>query len=247
LAACRETRQQQLTRALQLMTDYRHYGDRERAQAVVRRAFDRFDSDYAIEPIVRSADAPTQPQPQEDAAIKCAFEHARQLAAASSEAPDIIADKVVGTCAPAENGDAPQAGLTRSRIRAAATAMAARLRGLDGQPADAPLLIPTPESRFEIPDELVPAIVPYLMCLNASAGIPVYADSNRKAVVPPPPGISKGSDCGGMRKEAADKADELLKARGHPDAAERKAFIGRALEQADNFLPRAKPSSQPQN
>lgn len=246
LAACRDVRRQQLAHALELMTDYRLYGNRERAQAAVRRAFDRFDSDYATEPIVGPATSPSQPQSQEDLAIKCAFEHARQLAAASSDRPEVIADKVVTICAPAGSGDAPETGFTRFRIRAAATAMVKRLRGIDGQPADAPFRLPDEKISVAIPDELVPAIFPYLMCLNASAGIPMYK-GNREAVIPPPPGIGKGSDCTGMRREAARRGDELLKARGHGDAAERQAFIERELEQVDNFAPRTKPSSQPQN
>jgi hypothetical protein len=60
VAACRDVRQQQLTRALQLMTDYRLYGNRKQAQAAVRRAFDRFDSDYTFEPIAAPATPPAK-------------------------------------------------------------------------------------------------------------------------------------------------------------------------------------------
>lgn len=50
VAACRETREEQLRRALRVVTDYRPYGGSEvRAKAAVRRAFDRFDRDVLIE------------------------------------------------------------------------------------------------------------------------------------------------------------------------------------------------------
>jgi hypothetical protein len=105
-----------------------------------------------------------------------------------------------------------------------------------------------PTGRFEIPDELVPAIVPYMQCLNASAGIPMYR-GNREALIPPPPGITKGSDCSAMRKQAAERGDALLKAYGHRDAAERRTLVERTLSQADAFVPRAHvpPQPQPQN
>jgi hypothetical protein len=101
-------------------------------------------------------------------------------------------------------------------------------------------------SRFEIPDELVPAVVPYMQCLNASAGIPVYR-GNREALIPPPPGIARGSDCSGMRKQALERGDALLKAAGHRDAAERRALVERTLRQADDFVPKAQVQPEPQN
>lgn len=59
LAGCREVRAQQLARALELQTDNRLYGSAANAQAAVRRAFDRFDSDYRVESATDSS-APKQ-------------------------------------------------------------------------------------------------------------------------------------------------------------------------------------------
>jgi len=59
LAGCREVRAQQLARALELQTDNRVYGSPANAQAAVRRAFDRFDSDYRVESATDSG-APKQ-------------------------------------------------------------------------------------------------------------------------------------------------------------------------------------------
>ena len=41
-------------------------------------------------------------------------------------------------------------------------------------------------ARLDIPDEIAPAVVPYMQCLLASAGVPSYA---RGRPLPPPPGI----------------------------------------------------------
>jgi hypothetical protein len=100
--------------------------------------------------------------------------------------------------------------------------------------------------RFDIPDALVPVIVPYVQCLNASAGIPVYR-GNREALIPPPPGIDRGSDCSGIRRKALEQGDRLLKAAGHRDSAERRALVEHTLQQADDFVPKAQVPPQPQN
>jgi hypothetical protein len=233
LAACRDVRQQQLARALELMTDFRPYGSRERGQAAVRRAFDRFDSDYTLEPIATAAASPSPPPPG-DPVIKCAFDRAAQLATASSETPEEIADKVASACAPAASGGAPLAGFALYRVRYAATAMVKRQRGLDGQPADAPFRLPDAESRFTIPDELVPAVVPYIQCLMASAGTSMRENGR---VVPPP--VPKGFDCSGQRRLAAAKADDLLRRTGRKTAEERRALIESTLGTADTFVARS--------
>lgn len=59
VAGCRDERATQLGRALDLLTDYRAYGgDRERARAAARTAFDRFDRDYLIESQTGSSPQP---------------------------------------------------------------------------------------------------------------------------------------------------------------------------------------------
>jgi hypothetical protein len=59
VAACRQVREAQLARALDLLTDYRLYaGNRETGRQAVRTAFDRFDRDYLIEPAATGPVAP---------------------------------------------------------------------------------------------------------------------------------------------------------------------------------------------
>jgi hypothetical protein len=51
LAACHDVRAEQLARALAAQTDNRVYGSADGARAAVRRACDRFDSDYQVETV----------------------------------------------------------------------------------------------------------------------------------------------------------------------------------------------------
>lgn len=67
VAACRQVREEQLRRALRLVTDYRLYGGSEvRAEAAVRRAFDRFDTDLLIEPPEQTVSADKVAAPEGD-------------------------------------------------------------------------------------------------------------------------------------------------------------------------------------
>jgi hypothetical protein len=54
LAACRQVRDEQLARALEVVTDYRlHGGSRSRAHDTIRHAFERFGTDLIVEPIAK--------------------------------------------------------------------------------------------------------------------------------------------------------------------------------------------------
>jgi hypothetical protein len=170
--------------------------------------------------------APPAAPAADPARTRCAFETAEKLALASEEAAASIADRVVTIC----SAEAPMTDAGRQFIRAAALAMIERRRGLDDQPADAPLRIAVPQNSLDIPDEIAPAIVPYFRCLLASAG---QTEKSGGRVVPPPKGIAKGSDCAAFRKQAARNADRMLRVQGGRSSAERKAFIEKALQEMD--------------
>ncbi|HLL32165.1 MAG TPA: hypothetical protein VK403_14340 [Allosphingosinicella sp.] len=89
---------------------------------------------------------------------------------------------------------------------------------------------------FQIPDDLAPALAPYLMCRFASLGVPVY-DRGAKSPIRAPRGIGKGSDCGPVRIKAAKDADRMLKRAGGRDRAQRAAYIERVLVSIDEFNP----------
>ena len=86
---------------------------------------------------------------------------------------------------------------------------------------------------LDIPDELAPAVVPYMNCLHASLGVSV---SNERGVVPPPPGISRGSDCADYRKRAQAYGEQLLRRLGVRSRDERAARVDATLRNMDDFV-----------
>lgn len=168
-----------------------------------------------------------------DIDIRCGFTNARELATATTEPADSIAEKVVAACT-ADTSKGPIDDARRQKIRAAALAMVNRSRGMDGEAPDAPFRLPQVESSLEIPDEIAPAVMPYMLCQVASAGVPMYTEG-KKALIPPPPGITKGSDCGAARAKAATDADRMLKRAGRKGKAERGAYVEKVLRDMDEF------------
>jgi hypothetical protein len=176
--------------------------------------------------------APSAP-PVDPAQVRCAFQTAQKLALASDDAPIMVANRVAFLCEAELPDTAPaMSEEARDHLRAAALAMVERQRGLDGQPADAPLTIAVPQNSLDIPDEIAPAVIPYLRCSLASAG---QTEKSNGRVVPPPQGISKGSNCAAAREQAARNADRMLRARGGRGKAERQAFVEKALQDMDEF------------
>ncbi len=96
-----------------------------------------------------------------------------------------------------------------------------------------------------VPDELVPALIPFMNCLAASSGIPVISNGRP---VPPPPGITRGSDCGASRQQAQLRGDQILRRLGVEDGEQRRVRVEAALVNAENFAAMSRnppPPSQP--
>lgn len=91
-----------------------------------------------------------------------------------------------------------------------------------------------PVARLNIPDEIGPAIQPYLDCLFASRGTIFRPGAD--GFGPRPPGVTAGSDCTPQREEAARRADQLLRSRGRGNRDQRRALIETTLANADNFV-----------
>jgi hypothetical protein len=98
------------------------------------------------------------------------------------------------------------------------------------------LVSQVPLGGFQIPDEVAPALAPYMNCRLASLGVPVYT-SGREKLIRPPRGIGKGSDCTAVRTKAAQDADGMLKRANRGSRAERAALIERVLVSIDEFNP----------
>ena len=93
-----------------------------------------------------------------------------------------------------------------------------------------PVVVETdvPVGSIEIPDEIIPAIVPYVMCTSFSRGIRIISEN-----VEIPPTVEKGADCSEQRKKSAQLADKMLQQQGNANKADRMRFIETALASID--------------
>jgi len=83
---------------------------------------------------------------------------------------------------------------------------------------------------IEVPDEIAPAVGPYITCRIMASGTPLIVEG--KPVNYTLPGQT---DCAKVRENAAREADKLLARHGMRDKAKRQAFIDKALADADSF------------
>ena len=89
------------------------------------------------------------------------------------------------------------------------------------------------QGRLDIPDEIAPAIVPYVRCKIASAGIEIRSSLGGPVQRP---SVAAGADCTQARAQAATRADQMLRDQRRGSEAERNALIERTLASVDAFL-----------
>jgi hypothetical protein len=86
-------------------------------------------------------------------------------------------------------------------------------------------------AHLDVPDEIAPAVLPYMGCLMARDGAEV-----RGRLDPRPLGTGPGTDCGPHRETAQQRADTLLRRMGGRSADERSAYIERTLVSMEAFI-----------
>gem|GEM_PF-6487366 len=88
--------------------------------------------------------------------------------------------------------------------------------------------------RLIIPDEIGPAIAPYVRCRIASAGIEIRSSMDGPVERP---AAAVGADCAQVRRQAAERAQQMLRNRRGGTEADRRALVERTLTSVDNFVP----------
>jgi hypothetical protein len=87
-----------------------------------------------------------------------------------------------------------------------------------------------PMASLQIPDELAPAVLPYMGCLMARDGTDV-----RGSFDPRPRGVERGGDCTPYRLQAAQRADAILRQIGSRSADERRVYVEQTLTSIEAF------------
>jgi hypothetical protein len=101
----------------------------------------------------------------------------------------------------------------------------------------------TVEQNLNIPDEIAPAMIVYVNCRVSSQGVPIRNERGEiiDAVV------QAGGDCTAHRKQAAGRADSMLRKYTDRSRKERRDLIESTLNSIDKFTSwRAAPQTEKQ-
>ena len=97
-------------------------------------------------------------------------------------------------------------------------------------------------AKLVIPDEIAPAVVPYMGCLFARQGVEV-----RGTLDPRPKNVAKGGDCSERRDLAARNADKMLRRLGGRSVEQRHEFIENTLVAMEEFSKASAPPIAPES
>jgi hypothetical protein len=84
---------------------------------------------------------------------------------------------------------------------------------------------------FKIPDEIAPAMFPYMHCLLARNGAPLH-DAQGRLLAPP---TGQAADCASVRSRSAAHADRMLRQQGVSDRRARADRIETVLTGIERF------------
>ena len=91
--------------------------------------------------------------------------------------------------------------------------------------------MPVALGRLEIPDEIAPALMPYMACQMRAAGAPIIKPGQPVPQDQQP----TGEDCTSVRQTAARNALVMLDRRSIEPIGGRQAFVAKALDNIDAF------------
>jgi len=89
-----------------------------------------------------------------------------------------------------------------------------------------------PLGSITFPDEIAPAIMPYLDCLYDSHGVRRGPPGDSQTI--PSPDLL-GADCGEARRHAASRAESILRTQNRGSTSQRRAYVERVLGRVDRF------------
>jgi hypothetical protein len=92
---------------------------------------------------------------------------------------------------------------------------------------------------LDVPDEIAPAVLPYLQCKLSSAGIEVRSGRNGPVE---PTTVLRGADCSRLREQAVARGERMLRDQRRGTRTERLEFLERTLASIDRFAAASTPS-----
>ena len=91
-----------------------------------------------------------------------------------------------------------------------------------------------PVQTLHTPDEIAPAVLPYLACLYATRGLPLLRGTDGQPISGGTPG--PGNDCSAVRGHARDDALKLLQGKPMPSAGSPETFVENTLLEMDSYV-----------
>ncbi len=98
-----------------------------------------------------------------------------------------------------------------------------------------------PTRSLHTPDEIAPAVLPYLACLYAARGLPLLRGTDGRPISSSEP--AAGSDCSAVRSHAREEALKLVQEKQLPDKASPETFVDGVLEEMDEYVASLRPQT----
>jgi len=105
----------------------------------------------------------------------------------------------------------------------------AALLAIQASATEQPAGTVTVEQNLNIPDEIAPAMIVYVNCRVSSKGVPIRNERGETL----DPVVAAGGDCTAHRKQAADRANSMLRQYTDLPRKERRELIEKTLNSID--------------
>jgi hypothetical protein len=97
--------------------------------------------------------------------------------------------------------------------------------------AAGPAALPT--QSLHTPDQIAPAVLPYLACLYAARGLPLLRGTDGRPIST---GKPIDGDCSPVRRRAQEEALKLLEGKQLPNGTSPESFVVNALSEMDSYV-----------
>src|SRR3954447_6567158 len=111
--------------------------------------------------------------------------------------------------------------------------LAVALGQAQAAPEPMPIADTSADLHFHAPDQIVPAVLPYLACLYASRGLPLLNGTDRQSIASK---VLIGGDCSAIRRRAERDAVSLLRDKAAANSDSPEATVNNTLSSMDSYV-----------
>src|SRR3954447_8989915 len=111
--------------------------------------------------------------------------------------------------------------------------LAVALGQAQAAPEPMPIADTSADLHFHAPDQIVPAVLPYLACLYASRGLPLLNGTDRQSIASK---VGVRGDCSGARPQAEKEAIALLRDKADSSGGASATIVADTLSSMDTYV-----------